>query len=1028
MSGIPHVEFGGTISSIGGGGNMYPTYLARYNQLVNFNSPLQIDFTTVTIGEQLVTTANVEVTGNISTANNKILFILVRQQDDDYFSSVISYDESVFDLQNTGDTGQYVNSVTLNPELDIQSIQSVVLVQSWNNDQVLQAKMMDVSLDNWFTLNCEFSELLADDDGDGVINPGESVTVPLTINNESLMISADNVSGSLSTINPFVTLYQQDIQSDGSINNQDEISFEIDMDFSMDMPLGEVPFIFSIMAEYTDLYGNTGEYSRDYNLVLDVSLFQNNWPHLTINQVESSPAVIDIDNDGMTEVVYGEYGGLVHMVDELGNEQPGFPVDLENDIWGSPAVADLEGDGDIEIVIGSKDKHLLIINSDGSIQADYNAQQYIMATPSLGDIDGDGELEAVFGGYSSPGKLFAVNADGSSVSGFPIQLGEKVQRGVALADFNGNGIVDIVIGTDGERIHLIYDDGTYAPGFPFEADNDFRTAPSVIDLNGEKVIVAGNRDDNFYAINSDGSLRFVVETGADVSTSAGFGSTVSGTVIFFGSDDGYVYGVDMNGNALPGWPQYVEDDVVCSPVVVDLDGDGEVEIVTAVDGPKLYAFHLDGSHFHHFPIHYGDFPFKGSPIVVDMDSDGDLEIVIGTARSIVNVDVKEASVSEGYWNIYRGDFQRTGYYEAIETAGVTVEVSHMSDWNLMGLPVWVDNTEVMTVYPDGIEGTLFSFSDSYVQQDELVAGVGYWLRFGEAGLTDITGAPIPELTLSLQADWNLISGLSLDVNVSDIVDSEGIIIPNTFFGFGESYEVSDILEPGKAYWVRTSSSGEVILGDSFTSREKAVPVLQANTIKVKGMTLYFGAEVGDKLRYSLPPLPPEGAFDIRFNDDSRVCSDDCEIEIQSAEGKTHIEISVIDGYDWELVDERGNTTVYSGSESFELIEGSETLFLRRPTSFNSPLTYSISPAYPNPFNPQTMIAFTLPELTHVRVTIHDVLGREVRELISEQMEAGRHFVGWDGTDRFENPVSAGVYLLQINSEEYIDLMKLVLLK
>ena len=71
VSGIPHVEFGGTISSIGGGGNMYPTYLGRYNQLVNFNSPLQIDLTTTTIGEQVVTTADIEVTGTISTVNNK---------------------------------------------------------------------------------------------------------------------------------------------------------------------------------------------------------------------------------------------------------------------------------------------------------------------------------------------------------------------------------------------------------------------------------------------------------------------------------------------------------------------------------------------------------------------------------------------------------------------------------------------------------------------------------------------------------------------------------------------------------------------------------------------------------------------------------------------------------------------------------------------------------------------------------------------------------------------------------------------
>ena len=83
VSGIPHVQFGGTINSIGGGGNMYSTYLNRYNQLINFNSPIDIDLMTTTIGEELVTQAIIEVTGNISTVNNKVLFILVRNQDDD---------------------------------------------------------------------------------------------------------------------------------------------------------------------------------------------------------------------------------------------------------------------------------------------------------------------------------------------------------------------------------------------------------------------------------------------------------------------------------------------------------------------------------------------------------------------------------------------------------------------------------------------------------------------------------------------------------------------------------------------------------------------------------------------------------------------------------------------------------------------------------------------------------------------------------------------------------------------------------
>ncbi|HJM47449.1 MAG TPA: hypothetical protein QGH56_06470, partial [Candidatus Marinimicrobia bacterium] len=345
VSGIPHVQFGGTLTSIGGGGNMYPSYLTKYNQLINYDSPLDIDLSTTIIGGDLVTQADITVTGNISTVNNKVLFIIIRHQDDDYFASVVSYDDMLFNLYNTGDNGQFENSVSIDPGWDIQSLQSVALVQSWNTDQILQGSMMGVSLENMFSLNCGFDGVIADNDEDGIVNPGESITVILSINNESLEIEADNVVGTLTTENPFVTIYQENIQVDGSINNQDGVYFEIDIDFDMEVSLGIVPFTFSVSAEYVDIYGNPGEFSRDYELSLDVSLFQKDWPVLTINQIESSPAVIDIDGDGSTEVIYGEYEGLLHMVDEMGNEQQGFPVDLEDDIWGSPAVADLEGDG-----------------------------------------------------------------------------------------------------------------------------------------------------------------------------------------------------------------------------------------------------------------------------------------------------------------------------------------------------------------------------------------------------------------------------------------------------------------------------------------------------------------------------------------------------------------------------------------------------------------------------------------------------------------------------------------------------------
>ena len=86
------------------------------------------------------------------------------------------------------------------------------------------------------------------------------------------------------------------------------------------------------------------------------------------------------------------------------------------------------------------------------------------------------------------------------------------------------------------------------------------------------------------------------------------------------------------------------------------------------------------------------------------------------------------------------------------------------------------------------------------------------MRFNEEGSTTITGIPINELTISLNEDWNLISGISTSINISDIQDPDGIIIAGTVYGFAlGGYSNAEILEPGKGYWVRANSSGSIIL-------------------------------------------------------------------------------------------------------------------------------------------------------------------------------------------------------------------------
>lgn len=90
--------------------------------------------------------------------------------------------------------------------------------------------------------------------------------------------------------------------------------------------------------------------------------------------------------------------------------------------------------------------------------------------------------------------------------------------------------------------------------------------------------------------------------------------------------------------------------------------------------------------------------------------------------------------------------------------------------------------------------------------------------------------------------------------------------------------------------------------------------------------------------------------------------------------------------------------------------------------------YALYPAYPNPFNPSTMIAFDLPETQHVKLEVFDVAGRKLLTLMDQTMNAGRHQVNWDGKDQQGSPVSSGVYLYQLKAGEQRLVRKMMLVK
>ena len=93
-----------------------------------------------------------------------------------------------------------------------------------------------------------------------------------------------------------------------------------------------------------------------------------------------------------------------------------------------------------------------------------------------------------------------------------------------------------------------------------------------------------------------------------------------------------------------------------------------------------------------------------------------------------------------------------------------------------------------------------------------------------------------------------------------------------------------------------------------------------------------------------------------------------------------------------------------------------------------PKEYHLYQNYPNPFNPVTTLRYDIPENAFVNIRIYDLKGRLVNTLVSKEQTAGYKAIKWAGVDDKGQPVSAGIYLYEIQASEFRQTKKMVLLK
>ena len=84
--------------------------------------------------------------------------------------------------------------------------------------------------------------------------------------------------------------------------------------------------------------------------------------------------------------------------------------------------------------------------------------------------------------------------------------------------------------------------------------------------------------------------------------------------------------------------------------------------------------------------------------------------------------------------------------------------------------------------------------------------------------------------------------------------------------------------------------------------------------------------------------------------------------------------------------------------------------------------------YPNPFNPETTINYSVKTATNVNITVYNMKGQEVTNLVSETVSAGSHTAVWNGTDYSGQKVTSGMYFYKLTAENHTSTKKMVLLK
>ena len=518
------------------------------------------------------------------------------------------------------------------------------------------------------------------DDGDGIINPGESIDIIVVL--ENIWQDAENVSVKLRA--PEGITVTDSAFFFGSIpgggeqrdNNIDPFS----LTYSEDLPPGEYELTLHVTAD--------GDYSNDLSLMVTVSLFLSDFPVSLPDAIESDPLVCDIDGDDDIEILVGCNDSKLYSIELNGTNTPGWPVTGSDDFSTAPAAGDLDDDSDLEVVATVRNGDIYAWDHSGNLLSGfpYSAGGTVFCGPTLADLDNDGNLEIIQPCFQTK-NLEIINHDGSVFGDWPYNSNTSWYGAAAVGDIDNDDEFEVVFAGFDSLLHVFNSDKTEVSGFPVALDNRSWISPAIGNIDPsdpEPEIVIATQSGSVYLINHDGTLvsGWPINIGTAVKSSPALGDLDNDDApeIVFGGSDSDLYAYDSDGSLLSGFPVSLIANITASPVIADITGNGTADIIIGNGASEtyLFGFNAQGQILPNFPISTSATgPVKASPAIWDLDNDYDLDIVVCVQNSNYNLDVidykRNSSIDRIHWAMYGNDKYRTSNFEAFSPIGIDDE-------------------------------------------------------------------------------------------------------------------------------------------------------------------------------------------------------------------------------------------------------------------------------------------------------------------------------------------------------------------